>query len=74
MDGNDGCRAFNGEQADTGARGAQLLLRIMEDEGRLRRSITVVKKRHGPHDLDVHELFIRSEGVSVVPYNPLPDA
>jgi circadian clock protein KaiC len=51
-----------------------LLLRIGEDEGRLRRNITVVKKRHGPHDLDVHELFIRSSGISVVPYNPLPDA
>ncbi len=49
-----------------------LLLRIAEDEGRLRRSITVVKKRHGPHDLDVHELFIRSSGVTVVPYNALP--
>lgn len=50
-----------------------LLLRIIEHEGRLRRSITVVKKRHGPHDLDVRELFIQSSGVSVVPYNPLPD-
>jgi circadian clock protein KaiC len=51
-----------------------LLLRIGEDEGRLRRSITVVKKRHGPHDLHVHELFIQSSGVTVVPYNPLPTA
>lgn len=51
-----------------------LLLRISEHEGRLRRNITVVKKRHGPHDLDVHELFIKSSGVTVVPYNPLPEA
>lgn len=51
-----------------------LLLRIGEHEGRLRRNITVVKKRHGPHDLDVHELFIKSSGVSVVPYNPIPEA
>lgn len=51
-----------------------LFLRIIEHEGRLRRSITVVKKRHGPHDLDVRELFIQSSGVSVVPYNPLPEA
>lgn len=51
-----------------------LLLRMMEDEGHLRRSITVVKKRHGPHELDVHELLIRSSGVSVIAYNPLPDA
>ena len=50
-----------------------LLLRISEHEGRLRRNITVVKKRHGPHDLDVHELFIKSSGISVVPYNPLPE-
>lgn len=51
-----------------------LLLRIIEHEGRLRRNITVVKKRHGPHDMDVRELYIKSSGVSVVPYNPLPDA
>ncbi|GGE05840.1 serine/threonine protein kinase [Tsuneonella deserti] len=51
-----------------------LLLRIVEHEGRLRRNITVVKKRHGPHDLDVRELFIESSGVSVIPYNPLPEA
>ena len=51
-----------------------LLLRISEHEGRLRRSITVVKKRHGPHDLDVRELFIQSSGVTVVAYNPLPEA
>ena len=51
-----------------------LLLRITEHEGRLRRSITVVKKRHGPHDLDVRELFIQSSGVTVIPYNPIPEA
>lgn len=50
-----------------------LLLRIAEHEGKLRRNITVVKKRHGRHDLDVHELFITSEGVKVVPYNPIPE-
>ncbi|MDR6306062.1 circadian clock protein KaiC [Nitrobacter vulgaris] len=50
-----------------------LLLRIAEHEGRLRRNITVVKKRHGPHDLDVRELIIASSGVSVVAYNPLPE-
>jgi len=51
-----------------------LLLRMAEHEGRLRRNITVVKKRHGPHDLDVRELFIASTGVSVVAYNPLPES
>ncbi len=50
-----------------------LLLRIAEHEGRLRRNITVVKKRHGPHDLAVHELLINSTGISVVAYNPLPE-
>jgi circadian clock protein KaiC len=50
-----------------------LLLRIQEAEGTLRRSITVVKKRHGPHDLNIHELVIQSSGVSVLSYNPLPD-
>lgn len=50
-----------------------LLLRIVEHEGRLRRNITVVKKRHGPHDLNVRELFIQTSGVTVVPYNPLPE-
>jgi circadian clock protein KaiC len=50
-----------------------LLLRMSEHDGRLRRNITVVKKRHGPHDLDVRELFIASSGVTVVPYNPLPE-
>jgi circadian clock protein KaiC len=50
-----------------------LLLRIVEHEGRLRRNITVVKKRHGPHDLNVQELLIESGSVSVVAYNPLPD-
>ncbi len=50
-----------------------LLLRITEHDGKLRRNITVVKKRHGRHDLDVHELFIAAEGVTVVPYNPIPE-
>jgi circadian clock protein KaiC len=50
-----------------------LLLRIMEHEGRLRRNITVVKKRHGPHDLNIQELLIESGKVSVISYNPLPD-
>jgi circadian clock protein KaiC len=50
-----------------------LLLRMMEHEGRLRRNITVVKKRHGPHDLNIQELMIESGSVSVVAYNPLPD-
>lgn len=51
---------------------AVLLLRMYEWPGLIRRSITVVKKRHGPHDLNVHELVIRPEGISVQPFNPPP--
>ena len=51
---------------------AVLLLRMFEWPGVIRRSVTVVKKRHGPHDLNVHELLIRPEGVSIQPYNPPP--
>jgi circadian clock protein KaiC len=51
-----------------------LLLRLTESEGTLRRTITVVKKRHGPHLLEVHELIIDGSGVKVLPFNPLPDA
>lgn len=51
---------------------AVLLLRMYEWPGTIRRSITVVKKRHGPHDLDVHELLIKPEGISVQAFNPPP--
>lgn len=51
---------------------AVLLLRMYEWPGIIRRTITVVKKRHGPHDLTVHELTIRPEGISVAPFNPPP--
>lgn len=49
-----------------------LFLRMFEWPGVIRRSITVVKKRHGPHDLNVHELVISQEGIFVQPYNPPP--
>ena len=51
---------------------AVLLLRMYEWPGVIRRSVTVVKKRHGPHDLNVHELVIRADGVSVQAFNPPP--
>ena len=51
---------------------AVLLLRMYEWPGVIRRSITVVKKRHGPHDLNIHELSITTEGISVHPFNPPP--
>jgi circadian clock protein KaiC len=50
-----------------------LFLRLQESEGALRRTITVVKKRHGPHLLQVQELIIDGTGVKVLPFNPLPD-
>lgn len=49
-----------------------LLLRMYEWPGVIRRTITAVKKRHGPHDLNVHEYRIDADGVSVEPFNPPP--
>lgn len=51
---------------------AVILLRMYEWPGVIRRSVTVVKKRHGPHDLDVHELVIEPAGVKVQMFNPPP--
>ena len=42
-----------------------ILLRMYEWPGKIRRTITVVKKRHGPHDLDVRQLRIRKKGISI---------
>lgn len=44
-----------------------LLLRIRQEGDTLKRSISAVKKRHGPHALSVHELSITPAGVSVSP-------
>lgn len=49
-----------------------LLLRLYEWPGVLRRTVTAVKKRHGPHDMAVQELIIGPDGVSVTPFNPPP--
>lgn len=49
-----------------------LLLRMFEWPGAVRRSITAVKKRHGPHNLNVFELIISEQGVTVRDYNPPP--
>ncbi len=49
-----------------------LWLRMFEWPGVVRRTITAVKKRHGPHDMEVHEFEIGPEGVNVVPFNPPP--
>ena len=44
-----------------------LLLRVSERDNQLKRSITVAKKRHGPHALSVHQLTIDTSGVRVSP-------
>lgn len=49
-----------------------ILLRMYEWPGLVRRTVTIVKKRHGPHVLDVRELTITTDGVSVEPFNPPP--
>lgn len=49
-----------------------LLLRMYEWPGLIRRTITIVKKRHGPHDLEVFELNIDKDGVTISPFNPPP--
>lgn len=42
-----------------------LLLRFFEAEGRLRRAISVVKKRTGEHETSIRELIIAREGLRV---------
>lgn len=49
-----------------------LLLRMYEWPGVIRRTITAVKKRHGPHALDVHEFVLKDGAVDVVQFNPPP--
>ncbi len=45
-----------------------LLLRMHEERPRITRSITAVKKRHGPHDMTVYELDIHPGGIAIGPY------
>jgi circadian clock protein KaiC len=42
---------------------AAILLRHFEDGGRIRKSVTVVKKRHGSHETEIRELLIDGSGV-----------
>jgi circadian clock protein KaiC len=44
---------------------AVLLLRHFESEGRIRRAISVIKKRHGEHEQTIRELRITSAGVQI---------
>lgn len=42
-----------------------LLLRHFETEGRLRRAISVIKKRHGAHETTIREMSLGSAGIQV---------
>jgi circadian clock protein KaiC len=46
---------------------AVLMLRYFEAEGRVRRAISVVKKRSGPHEDTIREFRLTAEGVQVGP-------
>lgn len=42
-----------------------LLLRHFESHGQVRKAISVIKKRHGPHERTIRELQISSEGIEL---------
>ena len=42
-----------------------LLLAYRKESGRRRRTISVLKQRHGPHSLGVHELHLSEQGLSI---------
>jgi circadian clock protein KaiC len=42
-----------------------LVLRFFEAEGRLRKAISVVKKRSGPHKDTIHELTFSTDGIQI---------
>ena len=46
-----------------------ILLRMYEVPGDVRRLITVVKKRHGPHEMAVKRLHISGAGVRIAPFD-----
>jgi circadian clock protein KaiC len=46
---------------------AVIMLRYFEAGGRVRRAISVVKKRSGPHENSIREFQLTSEGVKVGP-------
>src|SRR6201987_419625 len=50
---------------------AVLMLRYFEAEGRVRRAISLVKKRSGPHEDTIREFRLRPQGLQVGP--PLPE-
>ncbi len=42
-----------------------ILLRQFEDDGKIRRCLVAIKKRHGEHDTTIREWMITSQGVSL---------
>ena len=51
-----------------------VLLRMYEWAATIRRTIAVVKKRHGPHDLDIRQLAIDAGGIAISEFStPPPD-
>jgi len=44
-----------------------IVLRFFEALGRVRRAISVIKKRTGPHENTIREFFIQPSGLSVGP-------
>ena len=49
-----------------------IFLRMYEWPAIIRRTISVVKKRHGPHDLDIRQLKITTKGIFVQEFVPPP--
>ena len=49
-----------------------IFLRMYEWPAMIRRTISVVKKRHGPHDLDIRQLKISQKGISIQEFVPPP--
>ena len=49
-----------------------VFLRMYEWPATIRRTISVVKKRHGPHDLDIRQLKITTKGISIQEFVPPP--
>ncbi len=44
---------------------AILLLRYFEHRGKIRRAISVVKKRRGAHEMTIREFVLSSEGILI---------
>ncbi|MFX8531458.1 hypothetical protein ABTM17_19175, partial [Acinetobacter baumannii] len=44
-----------------------ILLRYFEARGRVRRAVSVIKKRAGAHETTIRELFVTAGGIEVGP-------